>query len=242
MTNLPDVSDLLRVWECGDPATTPERALLALGPAHPDAPFGELRELSVGARTERLIHLRRALSGPLMNCLAECGTCRQSLEFVTTVDELLDGVGERSGAFTVESEGFVIRCRALDSRDLTAVAHSADVAEARNGLIARCIVSVADPDGSRPESLPGAVVAAIAEALSENDPLCGIRIPIRCDYCGEVSAPCLDVMTFLWAEIERRARSALQDVRELARVYGWSETEILRMGEARRAFYLEGIE
>jgi hypothetical protein len=43
----------------------------------------------------------------------------------------------------------------------------------------------------------------------------------------------------LWRALDRWARTALDEVRRLARGYGWSEQDILAMHPNRRRYYLE---
>jgi hypothetical protein len=47
---------------------------------------------------------------------------------------------------------------------------------------------------------------------------------------------------FLWAEIEARARRLLREVHILATAYGWTEAEVLSLGENRRARYVERVQ
>ena len=48
----------------------------------------------------------------------------------------------------------------------------------------------------------------------------------------------LDIGSFVWAEIESRARRVLGEVHALASAYGWSEAETLSLSAVRRASYL----
>jgi hypothetical protein len=51
----------------------------------------------------------------------------------------------------------------------------------------------------------------------------------------------LDPPSFLWREVEARAACLLDEIDRLARAYGWSERDILGLGDARRAAYLDRI-
>jgi hypothetical protein len=52
-------------------------------------------------------------------------------------------------------------------------------------------------------------------------------------------------VSFVWAELEAQAHRLLHEIDVLARAYGWSEPEVLALGERRRAAYvslvLEGV-
>ena len=45
----------------------------------------------------------------------------------------------------------------------------------------------------------------------------------------------------LWAELEAVARRLAMEVHTLASAYGWSESEILSLSDARRRLYLEMV-
>jgi hypothetical protein len=63
----------------------------------------------------------------------------------------------------------------------------------------------------------------------------GLSCPAcRCEWQG-----LFEIATFLWAEVRARARRLLQEVDAIARTYGWSEADILRMTDARRQLYLQ---
>ena len=48
----------------------------------------------------------------------------------------------------------------------------------------------------------------------------------------------MDVGSFVWAELHAHGRRVLREVDVLARAYGWTEAEVLALGERRRAAYL----
>ena len=52
----------------------------------------------------------------------------------------------------------------------------------------------------------------------------------------------LDIGSFVWAEIESRARRLLWEVHTLASAYGWSEAETLSLSAARRASYMRMVQ
>jgi hypothetical protein len=54
----------------------------------------------------------------------------------------------------------------------------------------------------------------------------------------------LDPGEFLWSKVNLQAHRLLQDVHLLARAYGWTESDVLRLGPGRRQAYLElaGVE
>ena len=65
------------------------------------------------------------------------------------------------------------------------------------------------------------------------------REPIVCPACGAAYVADLDVAGFVWAELRASAQRLLGEVDTLARAYGWTEPDVLALGERRRAAYLE---
>ena len=80
--------------------------------------------------------------------------------------------------------------------------------------------------------------AALAARLSELDPLAEILIDLRCAACGHAWQTVFDIANFFWNEIHLRSRRLLQEVDLLARIYGWTESEILGMTDQRRDLYV----
>src|SRR5690606_9848178 len=119
--------------------------------------------------------------------------------------------------------------------------HMSDVGEARATLLTRCVLSAADPDGRavEPGALPGSVARAVSEAMAALDPQAELLLDLVCPECGHTWQSQLDIANVLWAEIRAQARRLLLEVDQLARAYGWTEDEILRLSAARRATYLE---
>ena len=92
------------------------------------------------------------------------------------------------------------------------------------------------------EDLPPEVVRALSEAMAARDPQAEVRLRLVCPACGSDRIALLDVVTFLWTGIRTRAERLMREVSDLARAYGWSETDILSMSPARRRFYLEAAQ
>ena len=80
---------------------------------------------------------------------------------------------------------------------------------------------------------------ALAGRLGELDPLAEVLIDLRCEVCGAQWQALFDTVTFFWNELHARSRRLLQEVDLLARTYGWTEGEVLRMSEQRRGLYVE---
>jgi hypothetical protein len=240
-------SEILRAWEWGSARHPVDRALVVLWAAEPERDPGALAEVPIGERDRRLLALRRATFGDRLACLAPCPACASPLEFELSTSTLLQGAGvpgsPRSPSpdqDTIANDGYVVRLRALDSRDLAAAARCADLASAEAVLLARA-VTAAEHDGApiAAEALPPALRDAVAEHLAARNGAADIGLDLACPTCGHRWEATFDIAAFLWTEIESAARRLLLEVAALARSYGWREADILAMSPARRRAYLE---
>ena len=71
------------------------------------------------------------------------------------------------------------------------------------------------------------------------DPQANVELALRCTACEREWPVVFDIVAYLWDEISAWSRQIIHEVHRLASAYGWSEREVLAMGAARRAVYLE---
>ena len=83
------------------------------------------------------------------------------------------------------------------------------------------------------------MIAIVVEQMADLDPYADVRLNLRCPGCAVAWDAPLDIGPFLWLELESWARRTLRQVHELAVAYGWSEADILDLGERRRQAYLD---
>ena len=62
---------------------------------------------------------------------------------------------------------------------------------------------------------------------------------LACPECGSDVAAEVDPVALLADRVSDEVRDLLGDVAELAAAFGWSETEVLQLSEARRRAYLD---
>jgi hypothetical protein len=135
-------SDIVSIWELGSHRPDWSKALIALGPALPEARPSDLAALSVGERNAHLLALRRNIIGPTMQAIVKCPVCGEPLEFEQRIDELLDGYAPPAGReFDFVSGDHEVRYRLLTSDDLAFAASRGGEPEAHRSLIARALVS-----------------------------------------------------------------------------------------------------
>jgi hypothetical protein len=229
---------IIGVWERGRRASSHDRALLlaelALGPGV------ELAGLAIGDRDRALAEQRIATYGAVAPACVVCPACSEGLEFRVDFAAVcgLGEPGDRGGSFVIEIESFRVEFRLPSTADLLAITQNA--AHGRAVLIER-IILVAEREGDRvsPSSLPVSVIAALEAEIERLDPISDIRFGQTCPACQHRFVAPFDVARFCWHELDVDARRLLQEVDVLARVYGWSEAEILALSRARRSTYLE---
>ena len=237
---------LLRVWDAGVGRHSADRALTILAAAYPDVPRERLTQLTVGRRDAALLSVREATFGSMLPGGVVCPACGERLDLA------LDTTAIRAGDYRPPDEpdeqlngrfvadGYAVRFRAPDSRDLAALAACPDPAAGRVELARRCLLAV-ERDGVRCEldSLPEAVIEELARQLQALDPQAEVLLDLTCPACDHRWQVTFDVVSFFWSEIAAGAKRLLREVHALARAYGWREAEILAMSTARRRSYLE---
>jgi hypothetical protein len=229
---------LLQIWERGAAWHPLDQALLVLQTACPDRTPRELAELAIGRRDTLLLQIRRDTFGDRVEAYVECPACRGGLEMTFSCEVLLSGTTKEPPARrTVEYDGIAWELRAPNSRDMAAVAVAQDIGVAKETLFARC-VKRREACSDNPGLLPPALQDIVERELAVLDPQAEILIDLTCQVCGHRWQTVFDIVAFLWREIHTKARRLLQEVDVLARTYGWTETEVLDLGEARRRLYV----
>jgi len=228
--------DVLALWERGRARHAIDRGLLLFAAACPELPVVRLADLPLGQRNAALLELRRSTFGPEVRAYIDCPVCRERMELALRVDMFLPPEGEAHAGGELETDGF--RFRLPTSRDLSALLGHADEESAAAHLLERCCV--ARPDAASGESLDG-LLDKIEAGLEALDPCADIGLSLACESCEHAWAAPFDIAAVLWDEVDARARALLAAVHTLARAYGWSERDVLALGEQRRSAYLDMV-
>jgi hypothetical protein len=227
------------LWETATCRAPVERALALAAAAEPPSGIDDTARLPLGRRDARLLALHRALSGPVLEATAPCPACAAWAEFAVDADALLRQADGAPPPAPVEVDGFLVDWRPLDSCDLAAAETTGDAGAAERTLLSRCVTVVRSPDGDvEAAALPASVRDALSQSMAEADPLAEVLVNVACPACGSAFVADLDVGAFVWAELHARVQRLLRDVDALARAYGWTESEVLALGERRRTAYL----
>jgi hypothetical protein len=225
--------DFLRLWERGSRLHPLDQALLALGTALPEMPASAIADWPLGRRNAALAELRRTCFGTEMRSWVACPECRERLEFELDAAALAsDGAMSRQSVM-VGGRAF----RLPTSRDLAGIAHEGDARRAALRLLQNCCAEEVDAT-----AWGDAELEQIGEQLAQADPLAETRLDLSCNACGHTWEELLDLSSYVWTEIEARARRLLLEIHALASAYGWSEREILALSEPRRALYVEMVQ
>ncbi|MEM8796314.1 MAG: hypothetical protein AAGE61_12165 [Pseudomonadota bacterium] len=201
-------------------------ALLAQG--YPAAEEVDILSLPLGMRDRLVMRIRaNHVAGPM---LAEPGCTSCGATFEITVEPQEVGLlgptepidpGERDVAISAQT----LSLRPVALSDLIAVEAIADPGAAAQAFAGR--VCDADVD-----------LTDLSEALEALDPAADIWLNTQCPECGAPHSFALDPVHFFAIELSQIAQRTLQDVVDIARVFHWSEADILALPEARRAFYV----
>jgi hypothetical protein len=236
----PTAATLLRAWESGAAAASDDRATSLLHSLGALAAGVRVDELTVGQCDARLLELRRALFGEMLEAVATCPACRTEVDVTVLLGELQPPFCADPGpALTVQADGYTLTCRIPRNEDLRVLARRQGEVRLRD-LLERCMLEASSPGGSPvalPE-LPEATVEAVVGALADSDPGAQTVLRIRCP-CGSEWTDELDIRGVVWSDLTEWVGQALTQVHLLARAYGWSEADILQMSGWRRRWYLE---
>lgn len=229
----PSATILLEFWERARHRPPHERSLQLLAWAMPDERSDALADFDLGLRDWHLLRLRRALFGPTLVGHGGCPHCGERLEVELDARALQEDAPPPAPPHYVDAAGR--RYRLPNSRDLAAVAGMRDPEAAADVLFAACCL---DTDAGKLDEVD---VAEVEHGLSALAAERGMQLELRCAACGDSWLLDLDPGAFCWEEIDARAQALLDDVHRLASAYGWSEHDILALGDARRAAYLDRI-
>lgn len=221
---------VLELWEraAGMDHSGRALALAEVAGGAPDEPLGRYHA--------RLLQLRAEAFGPIVDATAVCPSCGEVVELALDAPALA-ATSEVLAPRPLQHDGYVVEWRSPNPADLGAATRAPDV---ENELLRRCVVSVEGPGGSlvATDALPTSVREALSAEMLTADPLAEVIVDLDCPTCGVGFPADVDVTTFVWAEIDARAKRVLLDVDSLARAYGWTEADVLVLSEARRAAYL----
>jgi hypothetical protein len=233
--------DILTVWEIGQDRHPVDRALALLVLACPETSWQALAALPVGRRDALVYSVREATFGNAMSARIACSACSTDLELALQASTLRVKQPDRA-VDVLETDGFRLRFRLPDTRDLADLISSGEPLTALDRLLRRCVLEARrDEVAISTVDLPEAIVEQLSAAMAEQDPQAEVVLDLVCPGCGHAWQALVDIVTFVWQEISVEATRLLGDVHALASAYHWREADILAMTSRRRRAYLEMV-
>jgi hypothetical protein len=229
-------AEMLEVWERGQKYHAIDRALLLASLANSSSEDELLADLPVGVRDARILELRAVVMGANISAVINCPNCSEMLEFSIDSREL--GLTEANSAGSEPVEVGSWKFRIPTSRDLARVVHIPDTDNAAAALLKSCWVS----DGSEAEpDWSNELMEAVENRMEELDPQGDLNLDFSCEHCGHNWQAAFDISEVFWGEVDVYAKRLFLDVHLLASAYGWTEPDVLKLSDTRRAAYINMV-
>lgn len=225
----PSNARLLDAWDAGRRQHPLDRALTLLR-AFTGADRRSLAALSIGARDELLLAVRRRFFGDRLEALCACEQCGEPNEFEIDARALPVRPAGADAMVRLTSSRGELTARLPNSTDLAAV-FALDDDEATRTLAARCVTATNPLDDD--------ALAQLEAAMADAETLTALDITFACSVCEAANEAPFDAEIFLWNDVGDVCRRLLLEVDVLASAYGWREGEILALGTERRAAYVD---
>lgn len=241
----PSVFELLNLWEKGKDQRAAYIGLSMLSVVYPGVPIEQLARLSIGERDSCILKLREIAFGPWLVGQADCPACGEDLETKFEIKDIQVNRRESDRKLIDKFcfDGYELKFRLPNSLDLLSLSESVSLEKSRYILLSRCTLSASYQENEiTMDKLPSEVLDAVVMKMEEIDPQADVQLNLICPECTHRWHIAFDIVSFFWKEIDQWAKHLLLDVHMLARAYGWSEAEILKMNPWRRQFYLEMID
>lgn len=235
-----DVEALLALWEraLGQPPWVRDDALL-------HAAFeGSASPRTLGERNARLMELHVRLFGREVELLSHCPACVTVAQFSADCEALAARmpVIDTAPSHRLEAQGHLIEFRLPGSADLAAASGEEAPEDFAQHLLDRCVLACTHDGASVPvRKLPVPVLDALSQRMETLDPGASVSFTLECPECDTRWDAPLDVGQMVWRKVQAAAERLLLDIDALARAYGWTEPEVLRLSPLRRAAYLQMV-
>ncbi|HWJ72309.1 MAG TPA: hypothetical protein VNX29_04005 [Kaistia sp.] len=190
----------------------------------------------LGERNAALLRLRNAHFHGAWSMTCACPACDVAVEFEVDsaiLAESLDGLEGAEGG-TLSWRGRLLTARPATVDDLRAAGATGNIEAAARMLLGRCVSGDIDV-----AALDGAMLEQLGHELEALDPAAIIAFELVCPDCGHAWPAPIDIAETFWSEVRSHAERLFLDVDALARAYGWTEDQVLRLSPTRRAAYLQ---
>jgi hypothetical protein len=236
-----DAEALLTLWECalGQPAGARDDALL-------QASFdGAETVRTLGERNARLMELHARLFGREIELLSHCPACGTVAQFGGNCEALAAQMWpglDNTPPHRLEACGHQIEFRLPDSADIAIASGEEGDEDFTQLLLDRCVLAcIREGDHVPVRELPAPVLDALSQRMEALDPGASVSFALDCPRCATRWQAPLDIGEMVWQKVRAAAERLLLDIDVLARAYGWTEREVLRLNPLRRAAYLQMV-
>ena len=232
---------LLTLWETahGQPAGTRDEAMLLVAFAEPERPR------TLGERNARLMELHTRLFGRELELLSHCPACGTAAQFAADCESLAAHMRPslaNASPHRLTAEGHVIEFRLPDSRDIAIASGENGEDDFAHRLLDLCVLTCTrEGNNVRARELPAPVLDALSQRMETLDPGARVSFALDCPQCATSWPAPLDIGEVVWQKLRAAAERVLLDIDVLARAYGWTEREVLRLHPLRRAAYLQMV-
>jgi hypothetical protein len=239
----PDESALIEVWDRGRGGSSGYRGLLLAKLAYPSLATESIGERSVGWRDYWLYDLRRRLFGPEIRSDAHCPGCGAGVEVALDIASLglVEPAAQAEVGVVLDQTRLRFRLPSVaDLVSLPITSTTQNSSELCRWLVERCLlddaVDVGDSSWWDEDAL-----SVVSAAMADADPIAEVLLRLACAECDNLWKEPLDILQYLWLEIELTVLSIIGDVITLASAFGWTEHDVLALSPARRHLYVEQV-
>lgn len=236
-----DAEALLTLWEGGhgQPAGARDEALLR-------AMFEDAEPArTLGERNARLVELHARVFGREIELMSHCPACGTVAQFSGDCEALVARMRPRLDSAEpsrLKAEGHVIDFRMPDSADIAMASGEENNEDFTQLLLDRCVLACTREGNNVPvRQLPAPVLDALSQHMETLDPGASVSFALDCPQCATRWQAPLDIGEMVWQKVRAAAERVLLDIDVLARAYGWTEPEVLRLNPLRRAAYLQMV-
>ena len=226
--------ETLALWEALESTTSVARGasvLVALGAA---GGLADAVRMPIATAARAALRELRERAGPQVQTVLSCPDCAAVLDVPLHLDDLLDATEDAPGvdaAASVTVDGVVVR--GPTTEDLLMALRSPDPSAA---LRDRCLTWPGEVDAGALDPAAQERVRAAAEELAG---AAALAVRFDCPECGGRITAEVDAVGLLADRVADEVRDLLSDVAELATAFGWSESDVLCLSDARRRAYLD---
>lgn len=194
-------------------------------------------DLPVGVRIHALV-LLWLMSGRAPDVAVRCTDeqCDADFEITAPLEELLEvaRAHDPTGPVEIVAGDRLLRLRLPIGADLSRWAESPP---SRAEIVGQLLQDDVEIDSSTDSQ----VFNLIENALSEADPLVDLELDGECPHCGSPFCVAFDLEAGALRVLELEQRDLLDAIDHLARVYHWTEPEIVALPRWRREAYLDRV-